>query len=298
MNQSRDQHQLQVKTFLKHEIASQDWQINRPSHGSGQETYFASGSGWEVFIKLGARVELYQAAALLGLVPPVITTGQLEDGTSVLVQVRIRGRKPSRADFQQRLRQFATSLRILHGSEVLQGLLTPRNSNLYRDVGLEMLAEVEQRWRAVIPGLPRPVVNYVEEKIAYLRDCLAQFQGEGLAACHNDPCNANWLVTDEDQVYLLDLEAMGLDDPALDLGAVLWWYYPPNLRPEFLAIAGCPDDTAFRERMRVRMAIHNLHILLPRPGSFDRFDPDRFADDLVDFRAVVEGRENPQGYLD
>ena len=91
---------------------------------------------------------------------------------------------------------------------------------------------------------------------------------------------------------------MILDDPALDLGAILWWYYPPELRPEFLAIAGCPDDAYFRERMRVRMAVHNLNILLPRPGSFDRFDPHGFAADLVDFRTVFEGRENPQGYRD
>lgn len=298
MKHSRDLHQLHVKTFLRQEIANQDWQITRPPHGSGQETYFASGSSREVFIKLGARVELYQSAAWLGLVPPVIHSGQLEDGTTILVQARMQGRKPSRADFQRHLGQFAESLRILHNSEALQGLLPPRRSNLYQDVGFEMLAEVEHRWRAVIPGLPLPVVSYIEEKIAYLRDCLAQFQGGGLAASHNDPCNANWLVTEEGRIYLLDLEAMGLDDPALDLGAVLWWYYPPALRPQFLAIAGCPDDAAFRERMRVRMAIHNLHILLPRPGSFDRFDPQSFAADLVDFQAVVEGMENPQGYED
>ena len=298
MNYPRDQHLPAVQEFLRQQVANQDWEMARPPHGTGQETYFASGSSGEVFIKLGARVELYQAAAQLGLAPPVIRTGQLEDGTTILVQALLRGRKPSRADFHCHLGQFAESLRILHNSEALQLLLPPRSSDQYRHVGLEMLAGVEQRWQAVAPGLPLPVVKYVEERIAYLRDCLAQFQGGGLAASHNDPCNANWLVTEEGRIFLLDLEAMGQDDPALDLGAVLWWYYPPALRSQFLALAGCPEDAAFRERMRVRMAIHNLHILLPRPGSFDRFDPDSFAADLVDFQAVVEGRENPQGYLD
>jgi thiamine kinase-like enzyme len=117
-------------------------------------------------------------------------------------------------------------------------------------------------------------------------------------ASHNDVCNGNWLVTADGRLYLLDYESMSLDDPALDLGAILWWYYPPKLRPEFLQIAGCEDDTDFRQRMNIRMAIHNLNIIIPRENSFDRFTAERFGEALVDFRAVVEGRENPQGYYD
>ena len=48
--------------------------------------------------------------------------------------------------------------------------------------------------------------------------------------------------------------------------------------------------------MQVRMAMHCLHILLPREGSFDRFDAASFPEDLVDFRAAFAGEENPQGY--
>ena len=91
---------------------------------------------------------------------------------------------------------------------------------------------------------------------------------------------------------------MSLDDPAVDIGATLWWYYPPGLRQRFLIISGHADDQAFENRMHVRMAMHCLSITLPREQSFDRFDPASFAGSLTDFRAILAGEENPQGYED
>lgn len=73
---------------------------------------------------------------------------------------------------------------------------------------------------------------------------------------------------------------------------------PPKTRSAFLAIVGYLYDAAFRQRVRVRMTLHCLDILLPRLGSFDRFDAAAFAEKLVDFKAVVAGRENSQEYSD
>jgi len=44
------------------------------------------------------------------------------------------------------------------------------------------------------------------------------------------------------------------------------------------------------------MAIHCLNITLPREGSFDRFDPNTYPEALNDFRAILNGEENPEGY--
>jgi aminoglycoside phosphotransferase (APT) family kinase protein len=140
------------------------------------------------------------------------------------------------------------------------------------------------------------VANDVDQALARLQQEIQDFVGSGLVASHNDICNGNWLISSDGKVYLVDLEAMSLDDPAHDMGSLLWWYYPPDLRPEFLASAGYRYDESFQHRMRVRMGLHCLDILLPRVGSFDRFHATTFAEDLADFRAVVAGRENPQGY--
>src|SRR6185503_8118958 len=102
------------------------------------------------------------------------------------------------------------------------------------------------------------------------------FSGEGLVASHNDICNANWLFASDGKIYIVDFESMSVDDPAADMGALLWWYYPPELRQRFLEIAGYPYNDNFKFRMRVRMAFHCLSITLPRAGSFDQFKPEGF----------------------
>jgi len=45
------------------------------------------------------------------------------------------------------------------------------------------------------------------------------------------------------------------------------------------------------------MAMHCLDITLPREQSFDRFDPTTYHESLKDFRAILKGEENPEGYF-
>jgi hypothetical protein len=158
-----------------------------------------------------------------------------------------------------------------------------------------MLQDVRCRWLRCRPRAPQ-AAEFVDASLVILEQRVCGFTGAGLAASHNDICNANWLVTPGGRWYLVDLESMALDDPALDIGATLWWYYPPALRPRFLELSGYAGDEAFVRRMQVRMALLCLHILLPRESGFDRFSAPRFVAGLEDFRAALAGEENPQGY--
>jgi thiamine kinase-like enzyme len=297
MMQKRDQHRQQVVAFLQDHLSGHRWELTLPSSGRGQETYIARSNGDRYFIKVGAHTRRYQVMASLDLTPAVIVSGHLADGTSILVQPYIEGRNPSWQDFRHFLPRIAAVVNKTHHSPALRGILPTPLSETYKDVGLAAVRRVQQKWelhRAQVPV----VANDVDEALAHLKLEIQGFVGSGLVSSHNDICNGNWLIASDGQVYLVDLEAMSLDDPAHDLGSLLWWYYPPELRPGFLESAGCQEDEAFQHRMRVRMALHCLDILLPRVGSFDRFRADRFAEELVDFRAVVAGRENPQGYGD
>jgi hypothetical protein len=295
--QKRHQHREEVIAFLRDHLTGDRWELTLPPSGRGQETYIAQSNGDSYFIKLGAHLPRYQVMASLDLTPAVIVSGHLADGTSVLVQPYIQGRNPSWHDFRHFLPRIAAVVNKTHGSPALRSILPIALSETYRDVGLAAARRVQRKWeqyRAQVPA----VADDVDEALVHLEQEIQGFVGSGLVASHNDICNANWLIASDGQVYLVDLEAMSLDDPAHDMGSLLWWYYPPEFRPGFLASAGCPYDGAFRKRMRVRMALHCLDILLPRVGSFDRFHADTFAENLVDFRAVVAGRENPQGYGD
>ncbi|MBN1484240.1 MAG: aminoglycoside phosphotransferase family protein [Chloroflexia bacterium] len=293
--QNRYRHRQQVADFLQLHLGDRRWALALPSSGRGHETYIAQSNGESYFVKLGAHVARYQVMASLGLTPPTIVSGSLENGTSILVQPYIQGRHPSWQDFRHNLPRIATVVNKAHHSQALRDVLPPSSSETYREVGLAAARRVQQRWEMYRPQVPT-VADSVDETLAHLQQEIQGFSGAGLIASHNDICNGNWLIALDGNVYLVDLEAMSLDDPAHDMGSLLWWYYAPELRPAFLEIAGYPCEGAFRDRMRVRMALHCLDILLPRAASFDRFDAASFAEGLTDFSAVAAGRENPQGY--
>lgn len=293
----RYQHRQEVLDFLRRQFPGHRWRITTPPAGRGHETYFVQGNGRTFFIKLGARLVNYEALAALGVTPAVITTGHLDDHTSILVQQFVTGRQPSWQDFRDNLDAMAAVVRKTHHCAALQDVLPGPAVPDYRDAGLRAMDRVREKWARYRPQVPEPA-GYVDDQLNRLEWQIQEFTGSGLVASHNDICNANWLVADDGRIYLVDLEAMSQDDPAQDLGALLWWYYPRELRSRFLEIVGYQYDDTFRRRMRARMALHCLDIILPRVQSFDRFDAAAFAEDLRDFRAVVAGRENPHGYED
>jgi thiamine kinase-like enzyme len=292
--QNRQQHQREVQAFLQKHFSNQSWEFALPE-GSGNETYLARSNEHTCFVKLGVQATKYQAMASIGLTPQVLAVGSLEDDTSIIVQAYIAGRKPSRRDYHIHLEQFASAINKAHHSPEVKQVLPKVSSDLYSVIGLESLARIQRRWERYKAQVPE-VADFIDESLVVLRQQVMDFQGTGLVASHNDICNANWLISPDGQLYLIDLESMSLDDPAVDIGATLWWYYPSELRQRFLIIVGPANDEPFESRMRVRMAMHCLSITLPREQSFDRFDPALFAESLTDFRAILAGGENPEGY--
>jgi hypothetical protein len=291
----RQRHQPEVHAFLQKAFHTREWAFAQP-RGTGHETYFAASGDRRCFIKLGADPARARAMAEAGLAPPVWAAGTLPDGTAILVQPWLAGHPPRPRDFQARLPEVARIVREMQQDVGVRAALPPVPSEQYAAVGLAALNGVRLRWESWQAQVPAATVAFVDTSLAHLAQEIAAFPGGGLVPAHSDICNANWLLTPDGHLYLLDLEAMALDDPATDLGALLWWYYPPDQRPAFLALAGIPDDAALRHRMQVRMALHCLAITLPRPGSWDAFDGLAYDAALTDFRAVLAGAENPQGY--
>jgi thiamine kinase-like enzyme len=290
----RQEHQQEVYRFLQAQLSTREWSFSTP-RSTGMETYFAHGDGQDYFIKIGAPVERYIAMAEIGLAPPVITVGQLESSLSILVQPRIVGRRPSRKDYHDHLDRVAAVIHTMHHCPQVQRLLPAPSSSAHKDAGSRALNRLQQKWQAYRVQVPS-VAEFVDESLEVLGQRVSLFSGAELVTSHNDICNANWLFTPGGEIYLIDFESMSMDDPACDVGALLWWYYPPELRGRFLGILGYDRDPEFQFRMQVRMAMHCLDITLPREHSFDEFDPQTYDEALADYRAILAGEENPQGY--
>ena len=241
--QKRRKHEQEVRVFLHQHFSSQPWELTLPS-GSGNETYFARCNEHTYFVKLGVQATKYQVVASIGLTPQVLVTGYLSDGTSIIVQPYLVSKRPSRRDYHIHLEQFASAINRLHQSGAVRQVLPRVLSELYSVAGLASLAHLQQKWNRYKPQVPE-VADFIDESLDDLRQQAMDFQGTGLVASHNDICNANWLIATDGQLYLIDLESMSLDDPAADIGATLWWYYPPKLRKTFLMKAGYINDRTF-----------------------------------------------------
>jgi thiamine kinase-like enzyme len=290
----RQEHQREVHAFLQKHFSICDWSFSLP-RGSRLESYFAQGNGQRYFVKVGVQVDRYLAMAEIDLTPPVLVYGQLNNGLSIIVQPFLKGRTPSRLDYRNQLGKVAEVIRTMHHQSQLQGILPASSSILCKDAGLRALHRLQQKWERYKVQVPM-VAEFVDSRFEYLAKQINLFSGEGLVVSHGDICNANWLFASDGKIYVLDFESMSIDDPALDLGALLWWYYPPELREHFLKIAGYRYDDEFKFRMQIRMAMHCLDITLPRERSFDTFNPDTYQESLNDFRAILKGEENPKGY--
>jgi hypothetical protein len=292
----RLRYRQEVLAFLQRAFGVEKWDFTLPP-GTGSETYLAHGGERSYFVNLGGYPERTIAMSEAGLSPPVLATDYLEDGTSILVQAYVEGRTPRRGDYHAHLEQVAALIRKMHHDPNVRKALPASRSDLYSDVGRDAVADVRRRWEVYKEAIPG-VAAFVARSLDYLARQVEDFTGSGLVASHNDFCNANLLLTGDGCIYVVDLDAMSMEDPARDVGVTLWWYYPPEMRSRFLQIAGYGDDPQFQRRMRVRTALHCLGITLPRAGSFDRFDPSSYAERLADFRAALAGEENPQGYGD
>lgn len=292
----QQEHQQEVRHFLQEHFSIRDWSFSLP-HSIGMESYFVQGNGQTYFVKIGVQVERYLAMAEIGLTPPVLVQGRLESGSPVIVQPRIEGRTPSRSDYRNRLVEVADVIRSMHQEPRIQKVLPAASTPLHKDAGLRALTRLCQKWERYREQVPN-VAEFVDSSLEHLAQQTSLLPGEGLVASHGDICNANWLFTSNGKIYVLDFESMSMDDPALDLGALLWWYYPPELWQQFLDLAGYRYDDDFKLRMQIRMSMHCLDITLPREQTFDRFDASTYDEALTDFRAILKGEENPEGHDD
>ena len=292
--QSRQELRQEIRGFLERQLSIQSGTFSLPE-GSGKETYVVETSQRNYFVKVGAPIERYVVMAKIGLTPPVLAHGQLESGDSVIVQPFVSGRKPSQRDYRDQLESVAELIYRMHNDEKVRKIQPPASSDLHKDVGSCALRQLHGTWEHYKAQV-QDLAAFVDHSLMRLAQQIDDFSTEGLVASHNDICNANWLFADDGSIYLVDFDSMSLDDPALDLGALLWWYYPPELRRRFLEIAGYRYNDELVFRMQVRMSMHCLHIALPREGSYDIFSPDHFRDRLEDFRASLEGKQNPKGY--
>jgi thiamine kinase-like enzyme len=76
--------------------------------------------------------------------------------------------------------------------------------------------------------------------------------------CHGDVNHNNWLLAEDNQLYLIDWDGAMIADPAIDLGLLLYWYIPEENWQDWLELYGKTLTDDLKLRMKWYVTIQTL----------------------------------------
>ena len=194
-----------------------DWEIV-PAGGATGKAFYARHQEQKLFLKRNSSPFLAVLSAE-GIVPRLVWTKRLENGDVITAQQWLSGRVLNSSEMNEQ--QVAKHLRKIHRSEALRGMLSRLGkSPLQPDALLNM----------IVRDLDQEIMDIPSVKVAlgYLKREVTQLHCEEHVVCHCDINHNNWLLTDLNQLYLIDWDGAMIGDPAIDLGLLLYWYIPKS----------------------------------------------------------------------
>lgn len=220
-------------------LLGQEWQIV-PAGGATGKAFIAQYEEQKLFLKRNSSPFLAVLSAE-GLVPKLVWTKRLETGDVITAQQWLNGRelKP----FEMNDEKVAKLLRKIHQSEPLKGMLSR--------IGKTPL-KPEPFLRVVQNGLDETIVQIpsVKNALEFLAREVRNIEYEQYVVCHGDVNHNNWLLGDNNQLYLIDWDGAMIGDPAMDLGLLLYSYIPETEWQNWLKFYGINVTDNLHLRMR------------------------------------------------
>jgi thiamine kinase-like enzyme len=217
------------------------WEIT-PAGGATGEAYIAESKDKKLFLKRNSSPFLAVLSAE-GIVPKLIWTKRIESGDVISAQQWLDGRELKPADMKGPA--VARLLSKIHHSEALLDMLkritkTPLHSFVILDELKQAAKKQEKRYQLI------------ERAIMFLdaQQSTIAIDVENLVVCHGDINHNNWLLSNENQLYLIDWDGARIADPALDLGQLLFGYIPESDWDYWLAIYGVELTPNLKRRMK------------------------------------------------
>ena len=215
------------------------WQLD-PLGGSSGEAYKAEQDGRKLFLKRNASPFL-AALSAEDIVPKLVWTKRIETGEVVTAQHWKNGRELTREDMSSP--RVAALMSKIHTSKPLLTML--------KRLGMKaMLPEILLN---KIQTSLSPKVNahhVVRNAIQYLENTVPVIEVSDCRVCHGDVNHHNWLLSDIDELFLVDWEGAMIADPAIDLGMILYPYIPYKEWDHWLDNYGITLDNDLRSRMK------------------------------------------------
>ncbi|WP_129727863.1 phosphotransferase family protein [Ectobacillus funiculus] len=195
----------------------EDWKVT-PAGGATGDAYIAQQGERKLFLKRNSSPFLAVLSAE-GIVPKLLWTKRMTNGDVISAQAWLNGRKLESAEMKNE--SVALLLQKIHSSQALLQMIQKLGKRpfLANDILNELLSILEEKVSQK---------GAVQKGLQYLRSSLAEVAHEELAVCHCDVNHNNWILSDDDELYLIDWDGAVIADPALDIGMLLYWYVPQS----------------------------------------------------------------------
>ncbi|MFB6467623.1 phosphotransferase [Cytobacillus sp. Hz8] len=208
-------------------ILGQEWEIV-PAGGATGEAFLAQHDKQRLFLKRNSSPFLAVLSAE-GIVPKLVWTKRMENGDVISAQQWLEGRELKPHEMKQQI--IAKLLGKIHRSGPLLRMLkrlgkSPLSPNqLLQSIEEELAPELKER----------PLIN---KSLSFLQAELQNVQYKEKVVCHCDVNHNNWLLTENNQLYLIDWDGAMIGDPAIDLGMLLYCYIPREEWDAWIKIYG------------------------------------------------------------
>lgn len=232
-----------VKQFL-----GNGWKIY-PAGGLTGEAFYACHNDEKLFLKRNSSPFLAVLSAE-GIVPKLIWTKRLENGDVITAQQWIKGRILEPYDMNDE--RVAKLLKKIHHSKPLLSMLrrlgkTPVHPEI-------LVNRLEKQFDSDLLG-----DSNVQKTFLYLKKNVSKVGHNQWAVCHGDVNHNNWILTEKDNLYLIDWDNAFIGDPAIDFGPLLYWYIPEADWDEWLQVYGLILDDSLRTRMKWYVLYQSLY---------------------------------------
>lgn len=227
---------------LKH-LLGQEWDIS-PAGGATGEAFIASKEDQKIFLKRNSSPFLAVLSAE-GIVPKLLWTRRVENGDVITAQHWIPGRELS--PFEMMDDRVAQMLQKIHQSDALLSMLTRLGKSPLKPETI--FAQIKRECATELADMP-----IIAEGLLFLENHVLVIGCDNYVVCHRDMNHNNWIITEQDELLLIDWDGAVIADPAIDLGMLLYSYVPRAEWSHWLERYGIMLDA----HLNIRMKWHTL----------------------------------------
>lgn len=234
------------------DILGKEWEVT-PAGGATGEAFVATFGNEKIFIKRNSSPFLAVLSAE-GIVPKLLWTKRLENGDVITAQKWLDGRELKAYEMQTEA--VAGLLSKIHSSKALLSMLKRMGKE---SIGpLNILEEISES----MAGLPFHIKAILQAPFQYLRNELQYLDEVEFGVCHGDLNHNNWLMAENEDLYLIDWDGAVIADPAFDLGMLLTWYVPEENWQSWLSLYGIDLNDSLIRRMNWYVIAQTIQSLI------------------------------------